>query len=52
MSENSPPFIAIVGLWITEDFVYEEVILDFVEVNGSHTGENLATCLEFYNLDF
>ncbi|QRV94361.1 AC9 transposase [Ceratobasidium sp. AG-Ba] len=41
-SSNQIAFLAIVGSWITEDWRLEEVLLDFVELHGAHTGENMS----------
>ncbi|QRV92757.1 AC9 transposase [Ceratobasidium sp. AG-Ba] len=41
-SSNRIAFLAIVGSWITEDWRLEEVLLDFVELHGAHTGENMS----------
>lgn len=35
-------FLALVGLWIDEDWNMHEVLLDFIELEGAHSGENMA----------
>lgn len=35
-------FMAVRGHWINTEWVYETVLLDFIHVDCSHTGENLA----------
>jgi hypothetical protein len=35
----------VIGHWITPDFEKRELILDFVEIQGAHSGENLADSL-------
>lgn len=45
-SKNQLSILAVIGHWLTEDFVYQERVLEFVEVQGVHTGENLAECVE------
>jgi len=39
---NRKPIFAIIGHWITPEFEEREEVLEFVEVQGSHTGEALA----------
>lgn len=34
------------GHWLTEDFKYKEKILDFTELYGIHSGENLTAAVE------
>ena len=41
-SENQVSFLGIVGHWLTEDFEKREELLDFVEIEGRHSGENMA----------
>jgi len=41
-SSNRLAFLAIVISFITEDWRYQEVLLDFTELNGAHTGANMA----------
>lgn len=35
-------YLAIVGHWIGEDYKYHERLIDFIELEGQHTGENIA----------
>lgn len=41
-SQNGKPILAIIGHWITPEFSYREKVLEFTEIEGSHTGENMA----------
>lgn len=41
-SKNSLPFMAIRAHWITSDWDYETVLLDFSYIEGSHGGENFC----------
>ena len=41
-SKNHLPILGIIGHWLTEDFKYKERILDFTELHGIHSGENLC----------
>ena len=45
-SGNSLPVLAIVGHWLTEKFEYRQKILEFTELQGAHSGENLAATVE------
>jgi hypothetical protein len=45
-SKNHIPILGIVGHWLTEDFVYREKVLEFTELHGPHSGENLAAAVE------
>jgi hypothetical protein len=55
-STDQKPFMAIIGHWLTEEFIYEEAVLDFVEIQGRHTGANMAEyvfdCLKYYDLQY
>jgi hypothetical protein len=42
-SQNCHKIFAIIGHWITADFHHRHSLLDFQEVNGPDTGENLAS---------
>jgi hypothetical protein len=44
-SENQLPILGIIGHWITPNFEKREVVLDFAEIQGPHSGQNLADCL-------
>jgi len=33
------------GHWLTEDFLYKERVLEFTELQGIHSGENVATAI-------
>jgi len=41
-SPNRIPIFAIIGHWWSKDFEEREEVLEFIEVNGSHTGDALA----------
>lgn len=38
--------IAVIGHWLTSHFEYKERVLEFSEIQGEHTGENLAESVE------
>jgi len=42
-SQNGHKIFAIIGHWITSDFQLQHRILDFQEIEGPDTGENLAS---------
>jgi len=35
-------FLAVVGHWLTPDFELQEELLEFIEIDGVHSGENLS----------
>jgi hypothetical protein len=41
-SKNSVSILAIIGHWLTVNFEYKERVLEFIEIQGPHTGENMA----------
>jgi hypothetical protein len=41
-SPNRKPIFAIIGHWYTPDFEEREEVLEFIQVEGEHTGERLA----------
>jgi len=41
-SNNNVSILAVIGYWLTEDFVYNEAVLEFAEIEGSKTGENMG----------
>jgi hypothetical protein len=43
---NRTPIFAIIGHWFTADFEEREEVLEFVEVKGHHSGEELALRVE------
>ncbi|THH05274.1 hypothetical protein EW146_g9945 [Bondarzewia mesenterica] len=53
-SQNGYAFLAIVMHYVTNDWQLEEILIDFREIIGEHSGENLAACvwttMEFYGL--
>jgi hypothetical protein len=44
-SSNRIAFLAITASWITSDWRLEETLLDFVELQGAHDGENMANAV-------
>ncbi|KAJ7732345.1 hypothetical protein DFH07DRAFT_755307, partial [Mycena maculata] len=54
-SPNQHPFLAIVAHYVTNDGKLEELLIDFREIVGEHSGENMAeevwTTLELYGLN-
>jgi hypothetical protein len=53
-SSNRIAFLATIATWIDEKWMLHEVLLDFQELVGSHTGVNMATSvfrtLESYDI--
>jgi hypothetical protein len=45
-SKNHLPILGIIGHWLTEDFDYRERVLEFTELRGLHSGENLAAAVK------
>jgi hypothetical protein len=45
-SRNHLPILGIIGHWLTEDFEYREKVLEFTELRGLHSGENLAAAVK------
>ncbi|KAK9369639.1 hypothetical protein V1509DRAFT_618662, partial [Lipomyces kononenkoae] len=45
-SRNHLPIIGMIGHWVTNEFEYRERVLDFKEIYGTHSGENLADAVE------
>ena len=41
-SQNSLPMLAINGKWLSPDFQLHQACIEFIEIKGSHSGENLA----------
>ncbi|KAJ5799003.1 uncharacterized protein N7503_006508 [Penicillium pulvis] len=41
-SENQIAIMVILGYWITPDFEKRDELLEFTEINGLYSGENLA----------
>ncbi|KAK7007663.1 ribonuclease H-like domain-containing protein [Favolaschia claudopus] len=54
-SPNQHPFLAIVAHYISNEGQLEELLIDFRELVGEHSGENMAeevfNCLQTYGLD-
>lgn len=44
-SQNHLPILGIIGHWLTEDFEYREETLEFCELYGTHSGENIAAAI-------
>lgn len=40
-SQNHLPILGVIGHWLTEEFEYREKALEFKELHGPHSGENL-----------
>lgn len=45
-SKNHLPILGIIGHWFTDCFGYQEKVLEFKELLGPHSGENLAVAVE------
>ncbi|KAK9364418.1 ribonuclease H-like domain-containing protein [Lipomyces kononenkoae] len=45
-SRNHLPIIGMIGHWVTNNFEYRERVLDFREIYGTHSGENLSAAVE------
>lgn len=41
-SSNGHAFLAVVGSWITKNWTLETGLLDFIELHGAHTGDNIG----------
>jgi hypothetical protein len=51
-SKNGYAFLAITIHWITKDWKLQDKLLDFIDLSGPHSGENLCnafvkSCREF-----
>jgi len=44
-SENQIAILAVMGHWLTAEFEKKEKLLEFTEIEGPHSGENLAEVL-------
>jgi hypothetical protein len=42
-SKNHKAIFGVIGHWVTEDFEYQEAVLDFGHLKGKHSGENLTS---------
>jgi hypothetical protein len=47
-SENHIPIFAVIGHWIGRDWMLNKAVLEFAEIHGIHSGENMA--LIVYNI--
>jgi hypothetical protein len=45
-SKNHKAILGVIGHWLTPDFKYQGRVLEFSELSGSHSGENLAEVLQ------
>ncbi|EED21259.1 hypothetical protein TSTA_084900 [Talaromyces stipitatus ATCC 10500] len=45
-SKNNLPILAMIGHWLTEDFFYKERVLEFIELHGIHSSENIAIAIQ------
>ncbi|KAI1829135.1 transcriptional regulator family: Zinc finger, BED-type predicted [Penicillium roqueforti] len=41
-SKNHKAILGVIGHWVSTDFKYQERVLEFSELAGSHSGENMA----------
>src|SRR5258708_40059847 len=41
-SPNRKPIFAVIGHWVTNDFIERQEVLEFIELKGEHSGENVA----------
>ncbi len=41
-SNNDVSILAIIGHWLTENFEYKEALLEFIEIEGPKSGENIG----------
>lgn len=41
-SSNGHAFLAVVGSWITNNWTLETGLLNFIELHGAHTGDNIG----------
>lgn len=45
-SKNYKAILGVIGHWVSTDFKYQERVLEFSELAGSHSGENIAETLQ------
>jgi hypothetical protein len=45
-SKNHKAILGVIGHWLTPNFEYRERVLEFSELFGSHSGENMAELLQ------
>ena len=45
-SPNRKPIFAVIGHWVTNDFIERQEVLEFIELKGEHTGENMAVVVQ------
>ncbi|KAJ5318500.1 hypothetical protein N7476_004920 [Penicillium atrosanguineum] len=45
-SKNHKAILGVIGHWVSTDFKYQERVLEFTELAGSHSGENMAETLQ------
>jgi hypothetical protein len=45
-SKNHKAILGVIGHWVSTDFKYQERVLEFSELAGSHSGENMAETLQ------
>jgi len=41
-SSNDVSILAVIGHWLSADFVYKEAVIEFAEIEGAKTGENMG----------
>jgi hypothetical protein len=51
-SPNDLAFMAITAHWISEDFVINSILMDFVELSGSHSGVNIEKAFSQSLIEF
>jgi hypothetical protein len=51
-SPNDLAFMAITAHWISPDFKLHSILMDFIQMNGSHTGENIEKAFSQSLIDF
>ena len=44
-SQNSLSMLAINAYWLSSDFQQHRACIEFIEINGAHSGENLANII-------
>src|SRR5947208_1360715 len=45
-SKNHLAVLDVVGHWLTQEFKYKERVLEFKELEGVHSGENMAQAVD------
>ena len=50
-SKNYLPILGVIGHWFTEEFEYREKALEFKDLHGPHSGENLVQLFKLCSLN-